>query len=588
MSSITTWNRIEPLPVADAIDGGLRAEIADPLWLLARQRQFGEFRGEDCGSPVQARLELASARLERYHAGTPGAGAAGRAADYDDAALPLEALAERERARGATGDGRLAYEAGLHFLRLLKAQRVAAARRQRYVERYAFSGEDLPGDDPDTAALRRRAAGRVPDGRRLHADLAAARGSAAMLTTLPAEPAIPAADRDKVLAAANALLVWWEGFIAEPDAAAPDAWKADRLEHGFAVQAELPGGRVVLIADEYPGGRLDWHAFHAHTRPDLGAPADPRPADALTRTLLPAHVTYRGMPADRFWEIEDAAIRFGGLQTGRTDLARLLLADFGLTYGNDWFVLPIELPVGSVTQVTALTVTDTFGETTSIPAAADPSWQMYVVAAPGAPQRVQDLLFLPPVLLETQESDPVEEVAFFRDEMANVVWGVERTVQGAAGTGVDRYEEAQRVLAAGEDQRVVTDTGDAQLLYRLATRVPDHWHPFVPVRAPGAPATSGAIALELRPLLRVHADGTGESILPRGRVLSGADPLVLAEEEVPRDGAGVTRNLQLARWIDGRTVLWSGRRKRPGTGEGASGLRFDVVASLGDPGPDVR
>jgi hypothetical protein len=28
------------------------------------------------------------------------------------------------------------------------------------------------------------------------------------------------------------------------------------------------------------------------------------------------------------------------------------------------------------------------------------------------------------VLLETQESDPLEEVAFFRDEMANVVWGV--------------------------------------------------------------------------------------------------------------------------------------------------------------------
>lgn len=28
------------------------------------------------------------------------------------------------------------------------------------------------------------------------------------------------------------------------------------------------------------------------------------------------------------------------------------------------------------------------------------------------------------VLLETQESDPLEVVAFFRDEMANVVWGV--------------------------------------------------------------------------------------------------------------------------------------------------------------------
>ena len=584
MSSITTWNRLEPLPTSDAIDAGLRAEIADPLWLLARQRQFGEFRGEDAGSPVQARLEANSARLSRYHAGTPGSDAAQRAVDYDDASLPLEALAEREPARGAPGGGGFAYEAGVHFLRLLKAQRVAAARRQLYVAQYALADADLPGDDPATAALRRRAAGRVPDGRRLHADLLAARGRSATLTSLPAQPQVPAADREKVLAAANAFLAWWESFVAEPDGAAPDAWKADRLEHGFAVQAELPGGRVVLVADEYPGGRLDWHAFRAETRLDLGAPEEPRAADALVRTLLPAHVSYRGMPADRFWEIEDSAIRFGGLQTGRTDLARLLLADFGLTYGNDWFVIPIELPVGSVAEIAGLTITDTFGETTSVPAAADAAWQMFRLAAPGAPQRVQSLLFLPPVLLETQESDPVEEVAFFRDEMANVVWGVERTVQGAAGAGVDRYEEAQRTLAAGEDQRVVTDTGDAELLYRLATRVPDHWHPFVPVRAPGAPAASGAIALELRPLLRVHADGTSEAILPRGRVLAAADPLVLAEEEVPREGAVVTRNVQLARWIDGRTVVWSGRRKRPGTGEGASGLRFDVVESLPGPG----
>ncbi len=46
----------------------------------------------------------------------------------------------------------------------------------------------------------------------------------------------------------------------------------------------------------------------------------------------------------------------------------------------------------------------------------------------------------------------------------------------------------------------------------------------------------------------------------------------------------MTRNLQLARWTDGRTVLWSGRRKRPGMGEGASGLRLDVVAPVSDPG----
>lgn len=53
--------------------------------------------------------------------------------------------------------------------------------------------------------------------------------------------------------------------------------------------------------------------------------------------------------------------------------------------------------------------------------------------------------------------------------------------------------------------------------------------------------------------------------------------LLLYEEEVPREGARVTRTYQYARWIDGSTHLWVGRRKEPGRGEGSSGLQFDVA-----------
>jgi len=53
--------------------------------------------------------------------------------------------------------------------------------------------------------------------------------------------------------------------------------------------------------------------------------------------------------------------------------------------------------------------------------------------------------------------------------------------------------------------------------------------------------------------------------------------LRIEEEEVPREGAVVTRAFQFARWIDDRSLLWLGRRKRAGRGEGASGLRFDAI-----------
>ena len=57
-------------------------------------------------------------------------------------------------------------------------------------------------------------------------------------------------------------------------------------------------------------------------------------------------------------------------------------------------------------------------------------------------------------------------------------------------------------------------------------------------------------------------------------------PLLLFDEEVPRSGARVSAAYQYARWIDGSTHVWRGRRKDAGRGEGASGLRYDVVSSV--------
>jgi hypothetical protein len=51
--------------------------------------------------------------------------------------------------------------------------------------------------------------------------------------------------------------------------------------------------------------------------------------------------------------------------------------------------------------------------------------------------------------------------------------------------------------------------------------------------------------------------------------------LAIFEEEIPREGARVTRTFQMARSPDGSTHLWIGRRKNVGRGEGSSGLKFD-------------
>jgi hypothetical protein len=156
--------------------------------------------------------------------------------------------------------------------------------------------------------------------------------------------------------------------------------------------------------------------------------------------------------------------------------------------------------------------------------------------------------------------------------MANMVWGVERRVQGASGAAYDRADEASRRALS---QQVGGEPVAAELVYRLATEVPAHWLPFVPVPAAGNSPTRPVIELQRRAMLRTEADGTRLRVLPRGQLLSQGDRL--EEEEVPREGAVVERAFQYARWFDGRALLWVGRRKTAGRGEGASGLRFDTL-----------
>jgi hypothetical protein len=100
----------------------------------------------------------------------------------------------------------------------------------------------------------------------------------------------------------------------------------------------------------------------------------------------------------------------------------------------------------------------------------------------------------------------------------------------------------------------------------------------------GVPLNRFATELERRPMVRFLTDGSVEVVHPHGVLLRSTptgdvtvDRLRIAEQEVPRDGVVLTRRYQLARTTDGGTVLWIGRRKEAGQGEGSSGLKFDTA-----------
>ena len=58
LPTVTVCNRLEGRPRTRTFDRALRAEVRDALWMLTRQWQVGEFRGDDAGSPLQAKLQL--------------------------------------------------------------------------------------------------------------------------------------------------------------------------------------------------------------------------------------------------------------------------------------------------------------------------------------------------------------------------------------------------------------------------------------------------------------------------------------------------------------------------------------------------
>ena len=100
------------------------------------------------------------------------------------------------------------------------------------------------------------------------------------------------------------------------------------------------------------------------------------------------------------------------------------------------------------------------------------------------------------------------------------------------------------------------------------SEIPLNWIPLVPQRV-------GASAIRLRRAAVAQRGGVPPAG-PLGRILGGG-ALSLYEEEVPRAGARIIRTYHYARWTDGSTHLWLGRRKQAGRGEGSGGLRFDVL-----------
>jgi hypothetical protein len=602
------WNRLEGRPTKHDFSQVLSAEIYDPLWMLNRQWQFGEFKGEDTGSAVFSQVQLRNSKISRFASGNRDFSTAN--VEVFDNDIPLEAKVESEIVEL---DLKAHLQISVYWKRLLNQRfghdsGLLLSLLDGFKATYTLiiptfaTVEDAANIEVHQVANQMSIVARAKwllDSERLYSDLSTQLSAGLDIQSLlPSTITLSLMENGQLNQIASDLIEWFDSIWVKPLADA--AWEGRRLEYQFAnavPNSDPTAPHATLLANEYYHGKLDWYAYDLDsTNTDLNNKvplADENiQRDLMVRTLFPSPVRFQGMPVSRWWEFEGGNMDFGKIYNNTNDTAHILLAQFGLLYSNDWQIIPFKIPVGSLSEISQLVVTDVFGQKTVVESANSnlgtsdwDYWAMFNLEESGAVP--DDRLLYPPTVHKTMESDPIEEVVFARDEVSNIVWAIEKKVANPLGKGVDwdtlSREKKQWILdqvAIGTMPIAPLEVANYQYDY-MTDSTPENWIPFV----------SRYRVAENRMVLQRGVMERNEPFIPDaikkirpvGKILNentDGEVYFLENEEIPKEGVKVIRSFQRTRWFNGKVVNWVGRKKIAALGQIYSPLEFDTTTNF--------
>lgn len=590
-STLPIWNRLEARPRAEDFQRSLKAEIRDALWMLTRQWQMGEFISDDAGTPVFCDTEYECAEL------TDIKNPAGEFKKIVEM-LPFEPLVEKQPIF-IEGDTRIMnldtrVQLGNYWSKLLKANGLEDLKIL-FLEKYPIV---IPPNEFENGYIH------------AHQEVLQSfslfnqRGIDGYLlfTKLESEFEAVLINTGTVLHSEvlknlyNKFKAWYTRLYLQPSIN-DNFWQSSKLEYHaeskFGLKSENDKVNIEkeLVSEEYYHGRLDWYNFDLNRitenilPTDFSSKSETIKIDHLSGpSLLPAPVRFEGMPDSRYWTFEEGGTNFAAIDVSHLDLAKLVLIEFGLIYSNDWSLIPFKIPMGSVTDVKYLAVTDSFGFKTFISSAnkgADDTWDKWAFfslnhLSSNATQQSDNNLFLPPAIHKAHQSKPIEEVYFIRDEMANICWGIETVIASAKGGGKSGRENVNLLSNYLNTDSVEGVEPNERLLYKEMTEVPANWIPFIPVHPKDSNrdiqfqrgAMLNSKKIKIKPLT---------SILRVGLDQIAATPYYIHEEELPRAGLRISKSFKRTRWTNGEVYVWIGIQKQTGKGEGSSRLEFDQI-----------
>jgi len=545
MDNYSSWQKLEPHSHYQDLSTGIKVCVYDPLWMLTRQWQLGEFEGEDSGSPIYVKVENRQDEISGVFINRD-------VFKYDDS-MPLEVFVERIRAEVTTSnangdtesqlDLQMQARLGLQFQSemdvLLKNILVDTAELRRFKRflaqdpalRFELNERQNRFEVEETKKFVSIVKGRIINiykaTENFKSPIILIRKIEEYFANNPnTDPTMPGAVTKAILQAIENSKTWWYGNREQLDIAKIEQpfferppenlsmWNPRHLEYDFKVQitpkdtsGNLTGRKLILDSSGYKEDHLDWYSFTVsdETTEGFELPLEKKDENPPQWPPYPIATRFKfaGMPEKRWWNFEDTYVDFGSINPKKNNIASILLMEFALVHSPDWFVVPCRMSVGSINKIDKLAVLDCFGEETIIEAAGNTkseldmkkskswdSWGMFTLSEKYKDrdkQHYTPYFFLPPTIDYVLTGPPLEEVKFLRDETANLVWAVEkkyRTFHGEPVSGYDHSVLLQKKTTTdvlSSDDNEEGEESDKPLKYRLMTSVPRNWIPFIPV-----------------------------------------------------------------------------------------------------------
>ena len=575
--------RYEPRTCRKDYSAALSFQAHDPYWMLTRQWQFGRFQGNDCGSAISSTVALSYTPVDGICKGrdmsTRRPLRAEEPWEPSVEAVPVpETLAVR-------------VESALYLKRLIRPLDGHEEALRILKDNYpmeADSGNEDPLEELVDSANDMRTLelevfqGRIFDGAKVYHDAK----NAEKLIRKP----LGSDGSKKVM---DKYLQWYKEHY-QPDTEDASCWEHEKLGYSFTLTAR----ERQYAADNYASGHVGWHTFDA-VNPDKPLSAE----SGEVFSYIPTRASFPSAPSLRLWEYEDRGVSFQNLKNDDvSQLSSAVIMEYVSMYSNDWMIVPVHTRPGTVVQLTSLKVKDCFGGVqliTRTPEDHDAKkadvpfsdrWSMFGNTRADAYKKGDFTsakgLLLPSSLLRVEEGESIEEVQFMRDEMANMLWGVEEVIDDGCGGTMSGRTLSGKVLSMIDEERgdTVLPDEDAEFSYLIQNRVPLNWIPFIPQRIPGQfremRFRRGRMPLYYKGDYRWARPHT--SVLAVKRVNGAVQPFYVNEEEILSYGTKVTLTSQRTRWIGGKSFAWRGYAKKISGYQANSGLMFDEIRKTGE------